>query len=56
MELAGKIDASLSAIKKLEHGDRIPSLRTVLVLCRGLNVPPQEFVADVARTLAFLEG
>lgn len=56
VELAGKIAASLSAVKKLEHGDRIPSLRTVLVLCRGLDVPPQEFVAAIARKLAFLEG
>lgn len=55
-ELAEKIDASLSAIKKLEHGDRIPSLRTVLILCRGLGVEPRDFVNDVVHKLAFLEG
>ena len=56
VELAEKIGASLSAIKKLEAGDRIPSLKTVLMICRGLDVPPQDFVADVARKLSFLEG
>ena len=56
LELAEKINASLSAVKKLEHGDRIPSLKTVLLLCRGLGVPPQDFVADVTRLLAFLEN
>lgn len=55
-ELAEKMGASLSAIKKLEHGDRVPSLRTVLILCRGLDVEPRDFVADVTYRLAFLEG
>ena len=54
--LAERIGASLSAIKKLEHGDRVPSLRTVLILCRGLDIEPCDFVADVAHKLAFLEG
>lgn len=56
LELAEKIKASLSAIKKLEHGDRVPSLKTVLLLCRGLDVSPQDFIADVTRLLAFLEN
>ena len=55
-ELAIRMGASLSAIKKLEHGDRVPSLRTVLILCRGLGIEPRDFVADVTRRLAFLEG
>lgn len=55
-ELAEKIDASLAAIKKLEHGDRVPSLRTVLALCRGLGVKPHDFITDIVRKLAFLEG
>ncbi len=53
--LAERIGASLSAIKKLEHGDRIPSLKTLLVLSQGLEVDPRDFVADIVRMLAFLE-
>jgi DNA-binding XRE family transcriptional regulator len=55
-ELAAKMDASLSTVKKLEHGDHIPSLQTVLILCRGLDVEPRDFVAEVTHRLAFLEG
>ena len=54
--LAVRMGASLSAIKKLELGDRIPSLRTVLAICRGLGVEPHYFVADLTHKLAFLEG
>jgi len=54
-ELAAKMGASLSAVKKLEHGDRIPSLRTVLILCQGLDMEPRDFVADITHRLAFLE-
>ena len=55
-ELAVKMGASLSAVKKLEHGDRIPSLQTVLILCRGLDMEPRDFVAEITHRLAFLEG
>lgn len=55
-ELAAKMDASLSTVKKLEHGDHIPSLQTVLILCRGLDVEPRDFVAEVTHRQAFLEG
>ena len=54
-KLAERMDASLSAVKKLEHGDRIPSLRTVLILCQGLDMDPRDFIAEVTHRLAFLE-
>jgi len=55
-ELAGRMKASLSAVKKLEHGDHVPSLLTVMLLCRGLDMEPRDFIADVTQRLAFLEG
>ena len=55
-ELAERMKASLSAVKKLEHGDHSPTLQTVLLLCRGLDIEPRDFIADVAQRLVFLEG
>ena len=54
--LAEKMKASLSAVKKMEHGDHSPTLQTVLILCRGLEIEPRDFIADVTQRLAFLEG
>ena len=55
-DLAAKMGGSLSAVKKLEHGDRIPTLRTLLSICKALNADPRVFVGEVVNRLAFLEG
>lgn len=55
LDLAGRVDGSLSAIKKLEHDDRTPSLKTVLLLCNALAVDPCDFIYEVLRHHAFLE-
>lgn len=54
--LAEKMDASLSAVKKLEHGDRTPTVRTLLILCRALDIEPRDLISELTHMLAFLEG
>gem|GEM_PF-5596749 len=50
------MDASLSVVKKLEHGDHIPTMQTVFIFCRALDIEPRDFIADVTHRLAFLES
>ena len=50
------MDASLSVVKKLEHGDHIPTMQTVFIFCRALDIEPRDFITEVTHRLAFLEG
>ncbi len=44
IELATKIDCSLSYIGFLEHGKKVPTLTTFHLLCEALEVTPYEFM------------
>lgn len=47
MKLAMEANMHLNALGNLERGKRNPSLRTVFILCRTLEVPVSKLLGDV---------
>jgi len=47
MKLAMEAGLHLNALGHLERGERTPSLHTVFVLCRALEVPVAALIASV---------
>ena len=54
-ELAKRLNVSLSIVKKWEHGDRVPPLRTFLILCVALEIKPSAFIDDIVNRLTLLD-
>ena len=50
MTLAMKAGLHLNAVSNLERGKRSPSLYTVMVLSRALEVPAAKLIAAVEKT------
>jgi len=49
MKLAIEAGMHLNALGNLERGEHNPSLQTIFVLCKALNVSVAEFMAEVER-------
>lgn len=49
MKLAMEAGLHLNALGNLERGQRLPSLHTVMVLCRALDVPTAELIGAVEK-------
>lgn len=56
IELAAKIDCSLSYIGFLEHGKKVPTLTTFHLLCEALQVTPHEFIDAYQRIVMSKTG
>src|SRR5512143_2372528 len=41
-ELAGRIGCSVSALRKIEDGERRPSVQIAELIANGLNIPPEQ--------------
>src|SRR5512142_3409972 len=41
-ELAGRIGCSVSALRKIEDGERRPSVQIAELIANGLNIPPDQ--------------
>src|SRR5512143_50356 len=41
-ELAGRIGCSVSALRKIEDGERRPSVQIADLIANGLNIPPEQ--------------
>jgi len=50
MRLAMEADMHLNSLGNLERGERNPSLQTIFILCKALDVSVAEFMAAVEDT------
>ena len=50
MKLAMEADMHLNSLGNLERGERNPSLQTIFILCKALDVSVAEFMAAVEDT------
>lgn len=49
MTLAAESGLHLNAIGNLERGERSPTLQTLFLICRALDIPVSRLVADIEK-------
>lgn len=48
-DLAYEANINRNNVSLYETGNRLPNLATLFAICRALDVPPEEFVREIAR-------
>ena len=56
MQLAVAIGGSEVAVRRLERGVQTPTVTTMILLAKALDISPEELLSEIMRQLAFLDA
>ena len=56
MQLAVAIGGSEVAVRRLERGVQTPTVTTMVLLAKALDITPEAFLSEVMRQVAFLDA
>jgi len=56
MQLAVAIGGSEVAVRRLERGVQTPTVTTMVLLAKALDITPEEFLSEIMRQVAFLDA
>jgi len=56
MQLAVAIGGSEVAVRRLERGVQTPTVTTMVLLAKALDITPEAFLSEIMRQVAFLDA